>query len=156
MVFSDQTFLFFFLPVTLAIGIGLRRTNVFTAFLFFSSISFYFWSGGAQVLLLIFSGVLNYCGGLHVGRTRSSKWLWVYITMNLALLAFFKYAYFIASNIDLAASLTITQSLKTVILPIGISFFTFQAVSYLVDVHREEITVERDFFTFAGAMRESW
>ncbi len=150
MVFSDQAFLFFFLPICLALGLLLRSSRHFTTFLFFASLSFYFWSAGYQVWLLVFSAIFNYFAGLAVAKKRTKQWLGLFISVNIALLIYYKYSFFVATNIGLDPNLAITNWLKKITLPIGISFFTFQAISYLVDVYRKHVEPETNFYIFGA------
>lgn len=144
MVFSSIEFLFYFLPLALlAYGIAPRRLR--NATLLLASLVFYTWGGGLFVLLLLVSTVADYCFGLLAGRSRqtgSRRGLIAAVTgsvlVNLSLLGYFKYANFAAAQINaLAAQFGWGEIAWTsVVLPIGISFFTFQSMSYTIDVAR--------------------
>ncbi|MEE4165141.1 MAG: MBOAT family protein [Desulfocapsaceae bacterium] len=148
MVFSSITFLFFFLPTVLllylAAGKGSRNLLLLTASLFF-----YSWGEGVYVLLMAASIIINYCGGLLVAGDRPITtrriFLILCIALNLLLLGYFKYANFLTENLNLLFSLlNITNiDLTPVRLPIGISFFTFQALSYIIDVYRKKVFPQR-------------
>jgi alginate O-acetyltransferase complex protein AlgI len=145
MVFSSLTFLFAFLPLVLlayhAAPRGARNTVLLAA-----SLVFYAWGEGAYVLLMLASLVLNAGAGLVVdrfrGRRAAGAVLGLFVALNLGLLAVFKYANFVTGELD--ALLGTSIDLEPVHLPIGISFFTFQALSYLIDVHRGDAQVQRN------------
>lgn len=147
MVFSSVTFLFFFLPICLAgyyvIPIRLRNT-----WLLLSSLFFYTWGGGALVTLLIISTVVDYAMGWVVAHGVSSgSRRWVRsgvvgsILVNLTLLGYFKYANFIVEQFNTFGQRFGFEQIAwtSVILPIGISFFTFQSMSYTIDVSRGRV-----------------
>lgn len=152
MVFSSIPFLFYFLPVFLICYLLIGR-NVFLrnlVFLLFS-LFFYAWGEAIFVLVMIGSIVGNYAFGLIIGYRRSRTILALGIAFNLALLFWFKYAAFLVENLTgFGAALGLGRPVTVdVHLPIGISFFTFQALSYLIDVYRSQATAERSFSTLA-------
>ena len=154
MVFSSSTFLFVFLPVVLLLYYLLSR-RLKNLFLLFASLLFYSWGEIFYVLIMLASITANYLFGLGLGKqaTGSGKKvvLSVGILFNLGLLAYYKYANFIVENINKLISLTGTDTIDwtPVHLPLGISFFTFQAMSYLVDVYREESHPQRNIINVA-------
>ena len=151
MVFSSQIFLFFFLPAVLGSYFLIRKTALRNPYIFLVSMGFYFWSAGAFVALLLFSVTFNYLHAKTIARFRGRLWPIVTgVAVNLALLGYFKYAGFFARNFDPGLHAEVTQFLNGVVLPIGISFFTFQAISYLIDVHRDDLAVETSFFRFGA------
>lgn len=129
MLFSSIEFLFFFLPLSLLIyfAVPLRFRN---GALLAVSLVFYGWGEPLYVLLMVATVAADYLFGLLVARHRSRTWLITAVACNLALLGFFKYYDFFASLVGLP-----TLGLA---LPVGISFYTFQALSYVVDVYRGE------------------
>lgn len=142
MVFSSITFLFYFLPIFLAAYFLLPFKNTV---LLIASLLFYAWGETIYVLLLLFSIVLNYVFGLLVNSSRNNKKqqrfiLAVGVTANLSLISYFKYFNFLAGEV-----LGIETN-TSIHLPLGISFFTFQAISYLVDVYRKDAKAERNLF----------
>ncbi len=149
MVFSSTIFLFGFLPVVLAVYFLLRSVRARNAFLLAASLFFYTWGELGYVTLLLASVLMNWGFGLLIDRRRSDagppRMLHLAIALNLTLLVAFKYANFIVDNLNTGlASLGIAPlQLDPVHLPIGISFFTFQALSYVVDVHRGDAPVQR-------------
>lgn len=142
MLFNSYIFIFCFLPIVLAGYLLLRRTSKPRwpiAWLVLASLVYYSWWRPEYLLLLLFSvganfgfGKLMVDGGLS--RLRSRAVLTVGITFNLCLLGYFKYAGFFVANVD---NIFGAQWLvPNIILPIGISFITFQKIAFLVDAHR--------------------
>ena len=149
MVFSSIIFLFLFLPMTLFVYlvIGRRLRNYF---LLFASLVFYAWGETAYVLIMLLSIVANYVAGLTIDhfkdRPQARLFLGLAVAFNIGLLSVFKYANFIADNLNiLLGSFELpTVALQPVHLPIGISFFTFQAMSYVIDIYRRDAVVQRN------------
>jgi alginate O-acetyltransferase complex protein AlgI len=143
MVFSSPIFLFLFLPIVLAGCLlpGLRLRN---AWLLFFSILFYAWGEVGFVGLMLGSTVINYGLGRWVEKETDEKrrrWaVGVAIALNLGLLAVFKYTNFAVHNLNLILGILGAKpvSVKDVRLPIGISFFTFHAISYVMDIYRRK------------------
>ncbi len=150
MVFSSTVFLFLFLPAVLIIN-HLLQKRYRNTFLLLGSLFFYAWGEGVLVLLMLFSISVNYMGGLGVAYFLRSRppiargILGLAISVNLLLLIYYKYANFILENLQLAGFFS-TYAHQSILLPIGISFFTFQGISYLVDVYRQETDVQRNIF----------
>ncbi|HEY8239820.1 MAG TPA: MBOAT family O-acyltransferase, partial [Kiritimatiellia bacterium] len=148
MVFSSVIFLFLFLPVVLAVNFLLpfRFRNLF---LLVASLLFYAWGESFYVLIMLGSITGNYVFGRWIenasSKSRKRRLITAAVALNLALLIAFKYANFIATNLDLvfAAAGLPTIDLRPIHLPIGISFFTFQAMSYVVDVYRGHVRAQR-------------
>ncbi len=119
--------------------------------LLLGSLFFYAWGGVSFTAILIFSILINFLIGLQISKNldtpKAKYWLTFGVMINLGILGFFKYANFFVENINpLLESLKIGgMSLRKVVLPLGISFFTFQAISYLVDVYRKTVPVQRHF-----------
>ncbi len=163
MVFSSLIFLCGFLPFTVLIYRMLPsktitiRSTVFSArnfFLLLMSLLFYAWGEPIYILLMLFSILLNYVGGLMVHsaqkkqRQRLAKAaLILTLVLNLSLLGFFKYTDFLIRTINSLSGAGI--ALLKIALPIGISFYTFQALSYVIDVYRGEVSVQHNFIDFA-------
>jgi len=149
MVFSSAIFLFVFLPLVLT-GYYLVPRALRNGYLLIASLAFYAWGEGFLVLLMLTSVAFNYVGGRLIDgcRTERSKRVALGFTLaaNLALLGWFKYANFVVDNLHvvLAALWLPTWGLDPVHLPIGISFFTFQAMSYVVDIYRGDARVQRN------------
>ncbi|HHO76596.1 MAG TPA: MBOAT family protein [Deltaproteobacteria bacterium] len=152
MVFSSIVFLFLFLPATLLVyaAAGARFRNIF---LLCASIIFYAWGEQLYVLVMAASILANYtCGVMMVRRSdgRPSRTiLAVGVLVNLAVLGFFKYSNFVADNINVLLGLFGMPAFAAapVHLPIGISFFTFQAMSYIIDVYRQKVTAQKNIIS---------
>jgi len=153
MVFSDPIFLFAFLPVALAL-ILLSAPRGHNLFILLLSLTFYYWTSGWLVMLLAGSILGNWAIGRGIGAASDEasrrRLLTTGVALNLGVLAYFKYAYFIAQNIDFVLPLETAPLVEAIILPIGISFFTFQAISYLVDLFRREIEAEPNPIRFGA------
>ncbi|CAM2011265.1 MBOAT family O-acyltransferase [Acanthopleuribacter pedis] len=154
MLFSEPAFLLFFLPLLFAIYFAVPKVLRNTVLLIFS-LGFYAYGEKMFVLLMLFSIALNYGLGLAIDRaaTPAAKkfWLIAGIVGDLGLLIAFKYANFLVDNLNSALSVVQlpTVHLDPVHLPIGISFFTFQAMSYIIDLYRGEVKVQRNPFDLA-------
>ena len=149
MVFSEPFFLFIFLPVAiLLINLSVGRGHNYAILLF--SLVFYYWSSGLAVLLLVLSILANWTFGLLLERFRNRILIVSGISFNLVLLGFFKYAYFFTENLSSVTGADGHNPFVDIILPIGISFFTFQGVSYLVDIWRREIPAEKNLVLFGA------
>ena len=149
MVFSSNIFVFFFLPVVLAGYFLLRKRNHRNLFLTAASLGFYAWGEPAFMFVMLGSIFMNWLFGLWVdkcGRTGKSKKLPLTLmcVMNLGLLGVYKYLMFIMNNLNWAFGLH--MPVPEIALPIGISFFTFQAMSYVIDVARGHGQVQKNFF----------
>jgi len=135
MVFSSALFLLCFLPVTVLgyhLFRGLKARNLW---LLGASLLFYSWGETFHILLLLFTIVVNWAFGLALAQ-RPSRWLLgLAVTANLALLVHFKYADFLVASLNQAIGVQLL-ALPEIHLPLGVSFFIFQAISYVVDVHR--------------------
>ncbi len=148
MVFSSITFLFFFLPgvVLLYWLVGRTRRNLL---LLIASLLFYAWGEGIYLLLMLASIAINYVLGraIHVYQsTFSGRFLFVLaVVLNLSILGYFKYGHFVTENINhlLGFFQFPLINLNPIRLPIGISFFTFQALSYIIDVYRQKIEPQK-------------
>lgn len=153
MVFSSPLFLFYFLPVVLILYYLVPRGQIFwkNVILLVGSLFFYAWGEPVYVLLMLFSIAMDYGLGLwlehekrrggHPGRV-----LALAVVLNLLLLGFFKYANFLIGTVNGLTGAGIP--LLDVSLPIGISFYTFQALSYIIDLYRGEVEVQRSILNF--------
>lgn len=139
MLFNSFEFIFIFLPITLLIFFQIGRQGYYkiaTAWLVATSLFFYSWWNPSYVGLLLFSLLFNYFVGSVLSQRMTilinKKLLLILgIAINLALIGYFKYANFFASTVN--AVLDTGFNLNTIILPLGISFFTFQQIAYLVE-----------------------
>ena len=152
MVFSSILFLFYYLPFVLIIYfISPRKYR--NLVLFLSSLLFYSWGEPRYIWIMLFSTVVDYTCGKRVhfykNKNHISKaklWLGLSIFTNLGLLAFFKYSDFLIANVNNLFNTTIP--LLGLALPIGISFYTFQTMSYTIDVFRGETKVQNSIISF--------
>ncbi len=152
MVFSSLLFLFIYLCfVLLVYYLCPRKFKNF--FLFLSSLFFYAWGEPVYILLMLFSIVFNYACGLLIeryalsGNPSGKKWVvTLSIVINLGLLGFFKYTGFLIDNFN--ALLSANVSFLDLSLPIGISFYTFQTLSYTIDVYRGNVAAQHNLIDF--------
>lgn len=154
MVFSSPVFLFAYLPLTLAVYylMPLRWRNLA---LFLLSLVFYGWDKPIYIPVMLFSVTVSYLCGFPIGkyrdrdRHRARVWLVVSLVLNLSVLVFFKYTNFIIENLRLIPPLVgILHPLEWLELPIGISFYTFQIMSYSIDLYRGENETQRSYIAF--------
>ncbi|MFT6982942.1 MAG: alginate O-acetyltransferase complex protein AlgI [Crocinitomicaceae bacterium] len=145
--------MFVFLPVVLLL-IGVLHKRFHNAVLLLASLYFYAWGSVSHTSILVISILLNYLFGRLIangaGKQRAVR-LGIAITVNLGMLAYLKYANFFLDNFNGIRSVfghSIIE-FKEIILPIGVSFFTFQAISYLVDVYRKTSPVQKNFLDLA-------
>ena len=146
MVFSSLLFVFAFLVVSYALYAcmpGIRTRNVV---LLLVSLIFYAWGGPALLILLVGMTLLCYLGGRLIERFHAHRKLWLVLTLTvcLGLLAVFKYTGFFLSNLKLLIG--VPEVIPAITLPIGISFYTFQLISYVIDVYRGEVQAQKKFW----------
>ncbi|NLJ71016.1 MAG: MBOAT family protein [Clostridiaceae bacterium] len=142
MVFSSVSFLFLFLPITLFLVV-ITRGRIRNYILLIMSLIFYAWGEPIYVFLMIFSAFVNYClAYLLIGKHKKIG-LVIMIVFNLLLLGYFKYTGFVIKIINDLTGLKIIA--PKVLLPIGISFYTFQTMSYMFDVYRQETELQKNF-----------
>lgn len=154
MVFSSIMFLYTFLPIFLLVYFAVP-SKFRNTILFLSSLIFYAWGEPKYVLIMIFSTIVDYMHGLLVhkfkqeDKTKLAKLVVASsVTINMSLLAFFKYTDFFITNINsLLGSSIDTLGLA---LPIGISFYTFQTMSYTIDVYRGEAEPQKNILSFGA------
>lgn len=149
-VFSSLVFLFAYLPLTLLIYYIVPRKGR-NLFLFFINLLFYGWGEPTLVLLMVFNVAFNYVGGWLVDKYRQDvkkKKLFLILTcvLDIGILAVFKYTGMITETINMLPFAQIPD-LK-ISLPIGISFYTFQTMSYVIDVYRDDAPVSKSFINF--------
>lgn len=160
MVFTEPAFLFLFLPILLGVYFLFGRfRSLRNPLLLLASLFFYAWGEKFFVLMMVGSILFNYGVGLWIGKrkntsARQGKWpISVGIVGNITFLAVFKYADFIVANLnglfDAIGTNGLTMNQPDIDLPIGISFFTFQSMSYLVDVYRGNAEAQRKLVDLA-------
>ena len=150
MVFSSLVFLFAYLPITLLIYYIVPRQGR-NIFLFFINLVFYGWGEPMLVLLMVFNIFFNYLGGWLVDKYRQDarkKKLFLILTciLDIGILAVFKYTGMITDTLNMLPFLNIPE--LEISLPIGISFYTFQTMSYVIDVYRDDAPVSKSFINF--------
>ena len=145
MIFSSISFLYYFLPIVLTIYF-LMPKNMKNSVLLVSSLVFYAWGEPRYVFLMILSIAMFYLCGIAIGKSATLKmkkfWLAVSVVISLSLLAIFKYADFFIDNFNTATGMSIP--LLRLALPVGISFYTFQCLSYTIDVYRGTTQVQKN------------
>ncbi|MCG8580933.1 MAG: MBOAT family protein [Bacteroidales bacterium] len=167
-LFTHVAFWVFFGAILLLNLILKNKRKLRIAFLFLASLFFYYKTGGYFFSLLVFSTIVDYSLGLAIyqssGKLKRKLLLSLSLIINLSVLAYFKYTYFLADTISLLTSNPINtydylanasnQALGTsfdidkITLPVGISFFTFQTISYSIDVYRRELTPVKNIVDF--------
>ena len=143
MVFSSLVFVCIFFPVVLILHSVIPNRKAQNGLLLAASLLFYAYGEPVYILLMLCSALLNYLFALWLGKQRSKPVLALAVAVNLGLLAVFKYTGFIMTNINAAFGLEL--AIPAISLPIGISFFTFQALSYVIDVYRDEVAVQKSY-----------
>ncbi len=151
MVFSSLVFLYWFLPIVIALYF-IMPTPLKNLTLLIFSLVFYFYGEQWLVVIMVISTVTDYLCGLIIERYRQNKKisvaaLVVSLVVNLGLLGYFKYSNFFIENINSLVGAQIP--LLNVSLPIGISFYTFQTMSYTIDVYRGNVSAQKNFLSFA-------
>lgn len=150
MVFSSLVFLFAYLPITLLAYYLVPRQGR-NIFLFIINLIFYGWGEPMLVLLMVFNIFFNYIGGFLVDKYRQDKkkkklFLILTCVLDIGILAVFKYTGMITETLNMLPFLNITE--LQISLPIGISFYTFQTMSYVIDVYRDDAPVSKNFVNF--------
>lgn len=154
MIFSSIFFLFVFLPVTLLLYY-LVPWQLKNLMLLLCSLVFYAWGEPVYVFLMLFSIIFNYLSGIEINYYREQNeqkrlkgCFWFTVAANLAILGFFKYYGFLIANLN--AILPFEIPYRELALPIGISFYTFQTLSYIIDVYKGNVPVQRNFVSFGA------
>lgn len=171
MVFSSLTFLYIYLPIVMILYF-ISPMKIKNLIILVSGLFFYAWGEPVCVFIMLFSTAIDYTAGILMNKYDDNQkirtaCLIVSVVMNIGLLAVFKYSDFIIATINSIPGVDITNPVlylnraindvidlnlneKRVELPIGISFFTFQSMSYTIDLYRRNIKVQRNFFSFAS------
>ena len=148
MLFSSITFLFYFLPIVLLCYFVLFKKHKNTVLLV-ASLFFYFYGEPKYILVLLFSCLINYISGRLIEKMTKYRTLILVIDLviSFGLLFYFKYFGFLIDNLNTIFFLEMV--IPNIVMPIGISFFTFQATSYTIDIYRGEVKSAKNFWTFA-------
>ena len=149
MVFSSIPFLYYFLPAVLAVYFLMPRKGK-NAVLLLASLIFYGWGELRLLPLMVFTIGLCYVCGLGIERSRNRKKLWLLtsIVISVGLLGVFKYADFFIGSLNTVTGLKIP--LLHLALPVGISFYTFQCLSYTIDVYRGSVPAQKNLINFGA------
>lgn len=155
MLFNSIAFVIFF-PVVIA-GYFLLPSKFRNAFLLLSSCYFYMYFNPVYILILAYTIAVDFYAGIQIeknigDRSKQKKWLYASLVANLGALAFFKYATFILYNFSLVFHWSMPSSnsiFANIVLPIGLSFHTFQAISYTVEVYRGKQKAERNWLVYS-------
>lgn len=151
MVFSSSMFIFIFLPVVVLVYY-ISSKEIRNNILLIASLFFYAWGGLSYLKILIVSILINYLFGILIDKAKDKInlkrcFLLLGIILNLLLLFYYKYYDFFVSNVNTLFNSSL--SIKNIVLPIGISFFTFQGMSYIIDIYRNDAKVNKNIFSVA-------
>lgn len=150
MLFSSISFLYYFLPCVLLVYFSAPKKAKNAVLLIFSLV-FYAWGEPKYVFLMLATILLNYILGILVdkyrGKWQSRLFLWTAVAVSIGLLGYFKYADFFVENFNKMTGLSV--KMLNIALPIGISFYTFQILSYVIDVYRGNVAVQRSLVSLA-------
>ncbi len=147
MTFSSLIFIFVFLPLFILSYFVLKNRMYRNLIMLVFSLAFYAWGEPIYILLMLFSITINYLLALFIDKSAKTKrkaFLILAVIINLGLLGIFKYTDFIINNINLIFNTNISNA--NIPLPIGISFYTFQALSYVIDVYLKKVKVQKNIF----------
>lgn len=152
MVFSSLTFIYVFLPIAL-ISYFISTNKLKNLVLLASGLIFYSWGEPIYVIVMIISIIIDYTAGRLIAYYDYSNklrtlFLIISLSMNIGLLSFFKYSNFFIENINIMFGTSI--ELPNIVLPIGISFYTFQSMSYTIDLYRRNIKVQKSIIKFSS------
>jgi len=151
MLFSSVTFLYYFLPAVLILYF-LAPWKLKNTVLLLSSLVFYGWGEPKLLFLMVFTILMFYGCGLMIGRSESQRvkklWLTVSIVISIGLLGLFKYADFFIDSFNAVTGLSVP--LLRLALPVGISFYTFQSLSYTIDVYRGNVPAQKNPISFGA------
>ncbi len=148
MLFSSMTFVFMFLPIVLLLYL-ITKKDIHNTLLLIASLIFYAWAEPKYLAIMLLTILINYLGAISIEKYISKKKFILVITIlaNLSFLIYFKYFNFLINNINNIFHLNI--NILNIIMPIGISFYTFQALSYVIDVYRGEVKAQKDIYKLA-------
>ena len=146
MLFTSISFLYYFLPVVIILYFAMPK-KVKNVILLIASLIFYFYGEPKYIFLMLAEIIIAYFGAILIDKYKSKKLLILILTIHLGLLGIFKYADFTIKNINFLFKSQIP--LLKLALPIGISFFTFQIISYIVDVYNGKVKVQKSFIKLA-------
>ena len=147
MLFADILFLFVFLPLCLISYFVCKDIKAKNAVLLVFSLIFYAWGEPVRILLLVLSAAINYAFAIMIelskGTRKAKSYLVMSLIYNIGMLAIFKYTDFFLQNVN--ALLGTSIPMQNIALPLGISFYTFQIISYVIDVYWDKVSAQRKF-----------
>lgn len=147
MLFADILFLFLFLPLCIILYFAARNINSKNTVLLVFSLIFYAWGEPVRILLLLLSAAINYALAIMMELSKNTNkakpYLVLSLVYNIAMLGLFKYTDFIITNIN--GLFGTSLPLQHIALPLGISFYTFQIISYMMDVYWDKVSAQRKF-----------
>lgn len=146
MLFTSISFLYYFLPIVIVFYFIVPK-KVKNIVLFISSIIFYFYSEPKYIFLMLAEILVAYIGAILIDKYKKKSLLVFTVFIHICLLCIFKYTDFIIQNVN--DILNVKLSLLKISLPIGISFYTFQILSYVIDVYKGKVKVQKSFFKLA-------
>jgi len=150
LVFSSLTFIFYFLPIIIILYYSTKVQTIRNLVLIAGSLFFYGWGEPVWISLMVISAILDFTCGQVIEKNRNNGWrhvgLLASVIVNLSFLGFFKYYGFLIENINFIFGLSLT--VRELSLPIGISFYTFQTMSYTIDLYRGQAKVQNSFSKF--------
>ena len=147
MLFSSMSFIYIFLPIVVLLYIVTKK-EFHNPILLAASILFYAWGEPKYLAIMLLTIIINYFGAILIDKSQNKKPVLILtIIANLSFLVYFKYFDFLINNFNYIFHSDI--QLFNVIMPIGISFYTFQALSYVIDVYRGEVKVQKDIYKLA-------
>ena len=141
MLFTSISFLYYFLPIVLILYFTLPK-KCRNVVLFFASLFFYYYGEPKYIILMLAEILVAYIGGLLINKYKKKSIMVVTVGIHIALLCIFKYTDFIISNVNSVTGANI--QLLRLALPIGISFYTFQILSYVIDVYKGKVNVQKN------------
>lgn len=150
MVFSSIVFLYIFLPIMLLIYFVVPK-KLKNAVMILASLIFFAWGEIRYIFIMLILAIMDFNCGKGIDRNQENRskqrlYLFIDVGVNLLILIFFKYADFIITNIN--AVLNTQIPLLNIPLPIGVSFNTFQSLSYIIDVYRGKVKCEKSFYNY--------
>jgi alginate O-acetyltransferase complex protein AlgI len=152
-LFHTWEFVIFF-TIVMAVYLALKKTNWWTLWLLAASYFFYGWWNPLFLILIVYSTAVDFLVGLKLGDSKYRRtWLTFSLVNNIFMLGFFKYAGFFAENLRVLFTILhipIDVPEPNILLPVGISFFTFQSMSYSIDVFRGQLKIEKNYIRFSA------
>lgn len=147
MVFSSLTFVLFFLPAIILLYFFDKNPKYRNIVLLIFSLIFYAWGEPKWIFVMLLTVTVNYAAGLMISKAKSKKtrvlWMLAGVGLSLGFLFYFKYCGFLTETVT--SLLGVNNPFKSPVLPIGISFYTFQVITYTVDVYKEKVPVQKNY-----------